>query len=202
LWQRQGATDTELRYRAWDVGVGMFFSQFVAFFIIVATGTTLHAAGKTSIGSAADAAQALTPLVGPAATLLFSIGIIGTGVLAVPVLAASSAYALSETFNWPYGLNASPARAPLFYGVILLGMVAAMGFNFLGINPISALVLASVVSGLLTPPILVLLMLIGNNRAVMGERTNGRVMNVMGWGMTAIMTIGATALIVTTLIPH
>jgi Mn2+/Fe2+ NRAMP family transporter len=77
-----------------------------------------------------------------------------------------------------------------------------MGFNFLGINPISALVLASVVSGLLTPPILVLLMLIGNNRAVMGERTNGRVMNVMGWGMTAIMTIGATALIVTTLVPH
>src|SRR5664280_2154562 len=87
LWQRQGATDTELRYRAWDVGVGMFFSQFVAFFIIVGTGATLHAAGKTSIGSAADAAQALTPLVGPAATLLFSIGIIGTGVLAVPVLA-------------------------------------------------------------------------------------------------------------------
>ena len=77
-----------------------------------------------------------------------------------------------------------------------------MGFNFLGINPIAALVLASVVSGLLTPPILVLLMLIGNNRAIMGERTNGRAMNVMGWGMTAIMTIGATALIVTTLIPH
>src|ERR1035437_3744703 len=202
LWQRQGATDTELRYRAWDVGVGMFFSQFVAFFIIVATGATLHAAGKTNIGSVADAAQALTPLVGPAATLLFSIGIIGTGVLAVPVLTASSAYALSETFDWPYGLNASPARAPLFYGVILLAMVAAMGFNFLGINPISALVLASVVSGLLTPPILVLLMLIGNNRAVMGKRTNGRVMNVMGWGMTAIMTIGATLLIVTTLVPH
>src|ERR1035437_1568120 len=109
LWQRQGATDTELRYRAWDVGVGMFFSQFVAFFIIVATGATLHATGKTNIGSAADAAQALTPLVGPAATLLFSIGIIGTGVLAVPVLTASSAYALSETFDWPYGLNASPA---------------------------------------------------------------------------------------------
>ncbi len=202
LWQREGATDTELRYRAWDVGVGMFFSQFVAFFIIVATGATLHAAGKTNIGSVADAAQALTPLVGPAATLLFSIGIIGTGVLAVPVLTASSAYALSETFDWPYGLNASPARAPLFYGAIVLGMVAAMGFNFLGINPIEALVLASVVSGLLTPPILVLLMLIGNNRAVMGERTNGRVMNVMVWGMTAIMTIGATALIVTTLIPH
>jgi Mn2+/Fe2+ NRAMP family transporter len=81
-------------------------------------------------------------------------------------------------------------------------MVAAMGFNFLGINPIAALVLASVVSGLLTPPILVLLMLIGNNRAIMGERTNGRAMNVMGWGMTAIMTIGAVTLIVTTLIPH
>ena len=198
LWQRQGASDHELRYRAWDIGVGMLFSQLIAFAIIVATGATLHAAGKTSIASAADAAQALAPLVGPAAGLLFAIGVIGTGVLAIPVLTASSAYALSETFDWSYGLNASPLRAPQFYGVIVLATLAALGFNLLGVDPITALVLASVVSGLLTPPILVLLMLIGNNSTIMGERANGPAMNILGWGMTAIMTAAALALIATT----
>ena len=197
IWQRQGASAGELRYRAWDVGIGMFFSQLVAFFIIVGTGATLYVAGHRNIGSAAEAAQSLTPLAGPLAEALFAVGIVGTGILAVPVLTASAAYAVAETFDWPSGLDASPARAPQFYGVITLATIAAAAFNFLGINPIQALVSASVVSGLLTPPLLLLLMGVANNRTIMGERTNGRLMNVLGWGMTAIMGAAALALIVT-----
>jgi len=197
IWQRQGASAGELRYRAWDVGIGMFFSQLVAFFIIVGTGATLYVAGHRNIGSAAEAAQSLTPLAGPLAEALFAVGIVGTGILAVPVLTASAAYAVAETFDWPSGLDASPARAPEFYGVIALATIAAAAFNFLGINPIQALVSASVVSGLLTPPLLLLLMGVANNRTIMGERTNGRLMNVLGWGMTAIMGAAALALIVT-----
>jgi Mn2+/Fe2+ NRAMP family transporter len=197
IWQREGASNSELRYRAWDVGIGMFFSQLVAFFIIVGTGATLYVAGHRNIASAAEAAQSLTPLAGPLAEALFAVGIVGTGILAVPVLTASAAYAVAETFDWPSGLNASPTRAPQFYAVIVLATIAAAAFNFLGINPIQALVLASVISGLLTPPLLLVLMLIANNRTIMGERTNGRLLNVLGWGMTAIMSAGALALIVT-----
>ncbi len=197
LWQRRGTTDAELKYAAWDINTGMFFSNLVAYFIIMATGATLFAAGKTDISSAADAAQALRPLVGDAATILFAVGIIGSGFLAVPVLVASSAYALSEAFRWRHGLDQNPTRAWQFYAVIIASMLIGMEINFLGINPIKALFWTAVINGLLAPPFLVLIMLIANNRRVMGERTNGLVSNILGWLATVSMFAAAIGLFAT-----
>ncbi|HEX8939508.1 MAG TPA: divalent metal cation transporter [Candidatus Limnocylindrales bacterium] len=200
LWQRQGATDSELRYRAWDVSAGMLFSQLVAFFIVMCAGATLWRTGQHDITSAAQAAESLRPMAGSLAHVLFAVGILGTGILAVPVLTGSAAYALSETFEWPFGLDAPPYRAPQFYAIIVLATLAAMGFDLLGIDPMRALVLSSALSGLLTPPLLVLLMRLGNDPTVMGERTNGRLLNVLGWTMTGVMTLAALALVGTTIL--
>lgn len=197
LWQRRGTTDAELKYAAWDINVGMFFSNLVAYFIIMATGATLFAAGKNDIGSAAEAAQALGPLAGDWATVLFAVGMIGAGFLAVPVLVASSAYALAEAFHWRHGLDEGPARAWQFYAIIVVSVIVGMEINFLGINPISALFWTAVINGVLAPPLLVLIMLIANNRQVMGERTNGLSTNVLGWLTTAAMFAAAIGLFIT-----
>jgi len=198
LWQRQGASKTELRYALWDTLAGMFFSEVVAYFIIFATAATLFTQGKTNIASATDAAEALRPIAGDASAVLLSIGLIGAGVLAVPILTGAAAYGVSEAFGWKYGLDAKPTRAPQFYAVIICATLVGMGINFVGINPIDALVITAVINGLLAGPLLVLVMLISNNRKVMGERTNGGWLNVLGWATAGIMGIAAVALIVTT----
>ena len=196
LWQRQGASGAELRYALWDTLAGMALSELVAYFIILATGATLFVHGRTTITSATEAAQALRPIAGDASSLLLAVGLIGAGVLAVPVLTGAAAYGVSEAFGWPFGLDRKPSRAPQFYAVIVLATVVGMLINFLGINPMTALVVTAVINGLLAPPLLMLVMLVSNNRAVMGSRTNGRPLNVLGWATTALMAIAALALIV------
>jgi NRAMP (natural resistance-associated macrophage protein)-like metal ion transporter len=201
LRQRQGATDAELRYAGWDVGIGMFFSNLVMYFIIFTTAATLFAAGKTDVQSAADAAKALEPIAGSAAKALLAIGLVGTGFLAVPILTGSGAYGLAEALGWEYGLDQKPNRAKPFYAVIAASTLIGMLINFVGINPITALLWTAVLNGLLTPPLLILIMLVANNRAVMGERVNGRPLNVVGWATTLVMSAAAIALLATWIHP-
>jgi NRAMP (natural resistance-associated macrophage protein)-like metal ion transporter len=199
LWQRQGATTKELHYAGLDVGAGMLFSNLVMFFVILATGATLHAQGHTEIGSATEAAEALRPIAGDLAATLLGVGLIGGGVLAVPILSGSAAYALSEAFGWPYGLDKPASRAPQFYLVIAIATILGLAISLMGINPIEALVVSAVINGLVAPPLLVLVMVVSGNRWIMGRRTNGRVVSVVGWLTAAVMGVAAIALIVTTI---
>lgn len=194
LYRRKGATDKELTYAALDVNVGMLFSNLVMFFIILATAATLHHAGRTDITSATDAAQALRPLAGDLAATLLAVGLIGSGVLAIPILSGSAAYALSEAFGWRYGLDRNPARAKQFYAIIGAATVVGVGINYLGINPIQALFVTAVINGFIAPPLLVLVMLVANNENVMGNRRNHWVTNALGWFTAAVMSAGAVVL--------
>src|SRR5207237_10338763 len=164
-----------------DVATGMFFSNLVMFFIILATAGTLHAAGQTQIESARQAAEALRPLAGDGAYLLFAIGLIGTGLLAVPVLAGSASFAIAELFGWRSGLDLSPRRGRRFYLVFAGAIVGGMLLDAFGTNPIRMLFLSAVVNGILAPPLLVLVMLVSSNPKIMGEHTNGVWLNVLGW---------------------
>ena len=174
-----------------DTLVGMGFSHITALFIIIATAATLHAHGITQVTSAAQAAEALRPIAGQFAFALFAVGIIGTGLLAVPVLAGSAAYAVSETFNWTEGLDRKPREAKAFYSVIALATLGGVALNFIGIDPMSALYWAAVVNGLLAPPLMVVTMLIARNPAVMGELVMGRWLEFGGWLATAVMWLVA-----------
>jgi NRAMP (natural resistance-associated macrophage protein)-like metal ion transporter len=197
--QRRGATAHELADARLDVTSGMFFSNLVMFFIILATGATLHAAGRTEIESARQAAEALRPVAGDGAYLLFAVGLMGTGLLAVPVLAGSASFAIAELFRWRAGLDLSPRRGRRFYLVLAGAMVAGMALNLVGANPIRMQFLSAVLNGLLAPPLLLLVMLVGNNRAIMGEHVNGPWLNLLGWLATAIMFLAAVAFFVTSL---
>ncbi len=174
-----------------DTLVGMGFSHITALFIIFATAATLHANGVTQITSAAQAAEALRPIAGQFAFALFAVGIIGTGLLAVPVLAGSAAYAVSETFGWTEGLDRKPREAKAFYGVIALATMGGVALNFIGIDPISALYWAAVVNGLLAPPLMLVTMLIARNPAIMGDLVMGRGLEFGGWLATAVMWLVA-----------
>ena len=181
----------ELKRIRTDTLVGMGFSHLTALFIIIATAATLHAHGITNVTSAAQAAEALRPIAGQFAFALFAVGIIGTGLLAVPVLAGSAAYAVSETFDWTEGLDRQPREAKAFYGVIALATLGGVALNFIGIDPMSALYWAAVVNGLLAPPLMVVTMLIARNPAVMGDLVLGRGLEFGGWLATAVMWIVA-----------
>jgi len=200
LRQRRGASLFELKYALWDTLAGMIFSEIVAYFIILTTGATLFVAGNHDVASATDAAQALRPLAGDASAALLAIGLIGAGVLAVPVLTGSAAYGVSEAFGWRSGLDRKPTRAPQFYLVIVAATLVGMAINFLGINPITALVLSAVLNGLVAAPLIVIVMLVSNDRAVMGERTNGRLLNVFGWLTAVVMGVAVLGLIATTIL--
>jgi len=200
LRQRQGASRFELRYALLDTMAGMVFAEVVAYAIILATGATLFVAGKTNIASATEAAQALRPLAGDASAVLLAVGLIGAGVLAVPILTGAAAYGVSEAFGWRSGLDRTITRAPQFYVVIIAATLVGMVIAILEINPIAALVLSAVINGIVAAPLLVLVMLVSNNRAAMGERTNGRLLNVVGWTTTAVMGVAAVALVVTTVL--
>ena len=197
LWQRKGATRAEMKYAGWDVGIGMFFCNIVFYFVIIAAAATLHKAGMTNIETATDAAKALEPLAGKAAEILFAIGLIGAGLLAVPVLTGSSGYAVAEAFGWRYGLSEKPRKAWRFYAVIVASTLVGLLINYLGISPIRALFWTAVINGLLAPPLLVLIMLVSNNKAVMGERVNGVGLNILGWAAAAVMFAAAIGLFVT-----
>jgi NRAMP (natural resistance-associated macrophage protein)-like metal ion transporter len=199
LTQRRGASAHELADARLDVVTGMLFSNIVMFFIILATAATLHASGRTEIESAREAAEALRPLAGDGAYLLFAVGLIGTGLLAVPILAGSASFAIAEVFDWRAGLDLTPRRGRRFYLVFAGAVVAGMALNLIGTNPIRMLFLSAVLNGLLAPPLLLLIMLVGNNRAIMGEHANGPWLNLLGWLATAVMFLAAVAFFVTSL---
>ena len=179
-----------------DVWSGMFLSNIVMFFIIAACGGVLFTHGITNITSAAQAAQALQPFAGNATFFLFAIGIIGTGFLAIPVLAGSSSYALSESYRWKEGLYRDLNQAYAFYGIIIISMLVGLGMNFIGLDPIKALIYAAVGNALASPLILGLIVLISSNRKIMGKWTNKPGTTAIGWFVTAIMSAASVAAIV------
>src|SRR5229473_2810333 len=197
LAERRGASDAEMKYARWDVYIGMFLSNAVMYFIILATAATLFKAGKTNIQSATDAARALKPFCGSGSSFLLALGLIGSGFLTVPILTGSSAYAVTEAFGGRHGFNQKPREAKLFYGVIVVSTLVGMLINFVGINPIRALFLTAVINGFLAPPLLVVIMLIANNRRVMGDRVNSRWANILGWATTVVMFAAAMGLVLT-----
>jgi len=199
LTDRMGTTEEELRHSRRDVAFGMFFSNLVMYFIILSTAATLFKAGKTDINTAADAAQALRPLAGNAAGLLFAIGVVGVGFLAVPVMTIGAAYDVCQSFGWKHQLHAKTSEAKGFYGAIVVFTLLAIGLNFFGINPMKALVFAGIVQGFSTPFLMLLVMRITNNRRIMGKWVNNRAMNVLGWLTTAAMFAAAIGLVVTML---
>jgi NRAMP (natural resistance-associated macrophage protein)-like metal ion transporter len=196
LAQRKGATSAELRSSRWDVLFGMLFSNVAMYFIILSTGATLFRTGHKDISSAADAARALQPLAGHLAGVLFALGLVGVGFLAVPVMTGGAAYDLCQTAGWKYGLGKRPRQAKRFYIAIAVFTVLAAGMNFAGFNPMKALVVAGIVQGFSTPPLMLLIMLMTNNPAIMGERVNGRAINILGWITTAFIFSASIGLIV------
>lgn len=195
---RRGASPAEIHRSTIDVNVGMGFSNLVMYFIILATALTLFKSGKTDIRSAADAAEALKPLVGDFAGVLFAAGMIGAGLLAIPVLSGSAAYAIAEAFGWRHGLQTHWRRARPFYAVILVSTAIGVAMNFIGINPIDALLYTAVLNGIVAPPLLVLVMLAARNTKVMGDQTIGRVLTTLGWLATIGMFLALAGLAYTT----
>jgi NRAMP (natural resistance-associated macrophage protein)-like metal ion transporter len=195
LSQRRGATEAELASTQRDVLIGMIFSNVVMYFIILSTAATLHKAGITEVQSAAEAAQALRPLAGDWAGLLFLLGVIGVGFLAVPVMTTGAAYDLAQVFGWRHSLHAKPHEAKKFYAAIIGFTLIGVAMNFLGFNPMKALVWAGVVQGFSTPPLLLLIMLMTNNRTIMGDKVNGRAINILGWITTAAIFAASAGLV-------
>jgi NRAMP (natural resistance-associated macrophage protein)-like metal ion transporter len=189
--ERRGVELAELRAARADILVGMFFSNLVMYFIMFTTAAVLHAHGKTDILSADQAAQALAPLAGPFAFVLFAGGMIGTGLLAIPILTGSAAYAVQDFFGLKGELSDKPWYRPTFYAIIALSTVAGLSINLLHIDPIRALFVAAIINGLVAPPLLVLITLLGADRKVMGRRRSGRVSLVLTWGATLVMAAGA-----------
>jgi Mn2+/Fe2+ NRAMP family transporter len=195
--QRRGATDRQMRDSRTDVTTGMLFSNLIMYFIILTTAATLNAHGQTRIETAEQAAQVLRPLAGNAAFLLFTLGIVGTGMLSVPVLAGSTAYAICEGAAWRNSLNATPRMAPRFYAVLAISMLAGMALNYAGFNVISMLFWSAVVNGVLAPPLIVLVTLLVSQRKVMGDRIGHPWLRGLGWLTAVVMTLAAVAMFAT-----
>jgi len=189
--------DGELKRIRVDTLVGMFFSDLVGLFIIYATAATLHTHGIRNIDSSVQAAQALAPIAGKFASVVFAIGIIGTGLLALPILAGSASYAVCETFRWNAGLNRKPAQARAFYGVIALSTVLGVCLAFTPIDPMKALYYSAVVNGVLAAPLMAIMMIIGSNRRIMSRFTLPPILKAFGWIATAVMAAAAVGLFVT-----
>lgn len=196
ITKREGTTKNDINRMRADVWSGMLFSNLVMFFIMAVCATTLYANGVTNIDTAADAALALKPFAGNFASLLFAIGIIFTGMLAVPVIAGSTSYAISESFGWREGLHYKLKSARSFYGVIIISMIIGVIINFIGIHPIKGLIYAAIVNGLIAPIILFCVVRISSNKKIMGEFANSHVTNFFGWLVTIIMLLASITTIV------
>jgi len=194
--RRRGVGKLEMRAARLDVLVGMFFSQVVMYAIILTGAAVLNAHGRIDIQSAAQAATALKPVAGPFASSLFAIGLIGTGVLAIPILSGSAAYAVKEFFGLPGNLESKPSQGPTFYLLICAATLIGMALNFLHVDPIKALYWTAVINGLAAPPLLVLIVLLGSDRALMKQRASGRLSLGLTWFATVGMTLAGLALIV------
>ena len=192
--QRMGATPEKLRMARTDTIIGMSFSNLIMYFIILTTGATLYVSGHRDIETARQAAEALRPLAGEAAYLLFALGLIGTGMLGVPVLAGSAAYTVAEAFAWRSGMNERPRMAPKFYAVIAVAMIAGVLLDYSGFNAIKMLFWSAVLNGLLAPPLIVIILMVCNNSRVMGEHVNGRWLNLLGIAAALVMIVAAVAM--------
>jgi Mn2+/Fe2+ NRAMP family transporter len=185
------AAPPELTRISWDTWSGMLYSNVTAYFIILATAVTLHTAGITDITTAAEAASALKPIAGEFAYLLFAVGILGVGLIGVPVLAGSAAYALSETMGWKWGLERTVTEAKGFYGIIAVSVLAALAIQYSPINPMKALFWSAVINGVVAVPLLVVILLLASKKSVMGDFVSPRYIQVLGWITTGVMGIAA-----------
>jgi Mn2+/Fe2+ NRAMP family transporter len=187
----------QMRRIRWDTYIGMGFSNLIAFFIILSAAATLHVAGITDIQTSAQAAEALRPLGGPAAFILFSLGIIGTGMLAIPVLAGSAAYAVAESFDWQSGMDRKLHEAQGFYGIIAVATVGGVALNFTHLDPVRALVWSAEINGIIAVPIMAVMMLLASRRDIMGDFVIRPRLRGLGWAATAVMAITVVAMIST-----
>jgi len=178
-----------------DVDFGMLFSNLVMFFIILTTGTVLFNGGMRQIDTVEQAAQALKPLAGNFAYILFAAGIIGTGLLAIPVLSGSLSYIITETFGWEQGLDKKFHEAKAFYIVIAISLILGLLMNQLGLSPVKALIYSAILYGLTAPVLIVIILHIANNKKVMGEFTNGKLSNILGFATLLLMTVAAVVMI-------
>jgi Mn2+/Fe2+ NRAMP family transporter len=188
------AAKPELRRIKWDTWSGMFFSNAAAYFIILATGITLHAAGVSKIETAAQAATALKPVAGDFAFLLFAAGILGVGLIGVPVLAGSGAYAVAEAVGWKEGLERKAADARGFYGVIAFSVLAGLAIQYTPLSPMRALFWSAVINGIVAVPIMIVVILLASRRSVMGTYTAPKSLIVLGWIATAVMAAAAASM--------
>ena len=188
------AAPSELRRIRWDTWSGMFYTDISAYFIILATAVTLHAAGVTDINTAAQAANALRPLAGDFAFALFALGILGVGLIGVPVLAGSSAYALAEAMGWKEGLERRARDARGFYGVIAVSVLGALVIQYSPISPMKALFWSAVINGVVAVPLMVVIMILVAKRSVMGAHTASRSLQILGWIATGVMGLAALAM--------
>jgi Mn2+/Fe2+ NRAMP family transporter len=197
LSQRRGATADELRDCRTDVVTGMFASNAIMYFIILTTAATLHGNGIANITTARQAAEALRPFAGDGAYWLFTLGIIGTGVLAVPVLAGSCAYAIAEAAAWRQeSLAARPRRARKFYAVMVVAMALGWALTYVGFNAIRLLFVTAMINGMLAPPLVLIIVLLTSDRAVMGEAVNSRMLTWLGWATFFTMAAAGLGLLV------
>lgn len=178
-----------------DVDFGMSFSGLVMFFIILTTGTVLFKGGIHQIDTVEQAAMALKPLAGNLAYLLFAIGVIGTGLIAIPVLCGSLSYIFAETFGWEQGLDKKFHEAKAFYVIIAISLILGLSLNYIGISPVKALIYTAILYGLTSPVLIAIILHISNNKKIMGENVNGRTSNILGFAALIIMTAAAAALV-------
>ncbi|MFM9835303.1 MAG: NRAMP family divalent metal transporter, partial [Methylophilaceae bacterium] len=196
LLQAPKNAHTELRRVKFDTYIGMGFSNLVAFFIILSTAVTLHTAGITQINTSAQAAEALRPIAGNVTFLLFSLGIIGTGMLAVPVLAGSAAYAVAECFDWPEGLEKKADGAKKFYAIIGLATIGGVLLDFTPIDPVKGLFWSAVINGVIAIPIMAVMMLMAVKPEVMGPFVVKKKLYALGWAATALMFVTVVTMFV------
>ncbi|WP_191488806.1 NRAMP family divalent metal transporter [Pseudomonas sp. FEN] len=196
LNQDSGSALKELRRIRWDTWSGMLYSNLTAYFIILATAVTLNVAGVTDINTAAQAASALRPLAGDFAYLLFALGILGVGMIGVPVLAGSGAYALSEALGWNEGLERKVRDARGFYGIIAISVLAALAIQYSPISPMKALFWSAVINGVVAVPLMAVIIILVSKKSVMGDFTVSRPLRVLGWIATAVMSAAAVAMFV------
>ncbi len=196
LIRHPAAATAELTRIKWDTWSGMFYSDITAFFIMLATAVTLNLAGVTDIQTAAQAASALRPVAGDFAFLLFTLGILGVGLIGVPVLAGSGAYALSEAMGWPSGLEKKPREAKGFYGVIAVSVLLGLVIQYSPINPMKALFWSAVINGVVAVPLIVVVLLLSAKKSVMGAYTASRSLMVLGWITVAVMAAAAARMLI------